>query len=236
MSSRRDAVPFDPRHFEKLSDRGEAASSSAAIFRDIYQRNHWSGPESRSGLGAGAEQTGALAEALPDLLHRLGVGVLLDLPCGEFEWMGRIELPVERYIGADLLPELIRPLQERSGSATRSFVVLDLTRDPLPPADLLLCRDCLVHLSFADIRRALVNVVRSGIPWLLTTTFPRCELNEDIVTGDWRPLDLEREPFRLPAPFELVNERCTEGDGLFGDKSLGLWRTADLPALPFLTA
>jgi hypothetical protein len=233
VSSRRDAVPFDPRHYEKHSDRGEPPSADE-VFRDIYRRNHWSGPESRSGLGAGADQTAVLARALPDLLRRLGVGALLDLPCGDYGWMRRIELPMVRYTGADLLPELIGPLQERFGDAMHSFVVLDLTRDPLPEADLLLCRDCLVHLSFADIRRALGNLVRSGIPWLLTTTFPQCEGNEEIVTGDWRPLDLERDPFGFPAPFELLNERCTEGGGLFGDKSLGLWRTADLAGLPFL--
>ncbi len=180
------------------------------------------------------DQTAALATALPDLLRRLGVEVLLDLPCGDYGWMRRIELPVVRYIGADLLPELIRPLQQRFGGGRRSFVVLDLTRDPLPEADLLLCRDCLVHLSFGDIRRALGNVLRSGIPWLLTTTFPEGEANEEIATGDWRPLDLERDPFGFPAPFELLNERCTEGGGSFADKSLGLWRTADLARLPFL--
>jgi len=235
VSSRRDAVPFDPRHFEKQSDLGARASTDA-IFRDIYRRNHWSGPESRSGLGAGPDQTAVLSTALPDLLRRLGVGVLLDLPCGDYGWMGRIELPVARYIGADLLPELIEPLQARFGDARHSFRVLDLTRDALPEADLILCRDCLVHLSFSDIRRALGSVLRAGIPWLLTTTFPRCEVNEEIVTGDWRPLDLERPPFELPAPFELLNEGCTEGDGLFGDKSLGLWRTSDLTGLPFLRA
>jgi hypothetical protein len=233
VSSRRDAVPFDPRHYEKQSDRGEPPSADE-VFRDIYRRNHWSAPESRSGQGASADQTAVLARALPDLLRRLGVGALLDLPCGDYGWMRRIELPTVRYIGADLLPELIGPLQERFGDAMHSFAVLDLTRDPLPAADLLLCRDCLVHLSFADIRRALGNIVRSGIPWLLTTTFPQCDGNEEIVTGDWRPLDLERDPFGFPAPLELLNERCTEGGGLFGDKSLGLWRTADLAGLPFL--
>ena len=54
------------------------------------------------------------------------------------------------------------------------------------------------------------------------------------MTGDWRPLDLERDPFGFPAPLELLNERCTEGGGIFADKSLGLWRTADLARLPFL--
>jgi hypothetical protein len=77
--------------------------------------------------------------------------------------------------------------------------------------------------------------VRSGIPYLLTTTFPRGEANEDIVTGDWRVLDLERAPFHLPAPLRILNEGCTEGSGVFADKSLGLWRTEALRDLPFLT-
>ena len=106
--------------------------------------------------------------------------------------------------------------------------LLDLTRDPLPKADLLFSRDCLVHLSFADVRRALGGVLRSGIPYLLTTTFPGGASNEDIVTGDWRPLDLERPPFSFPRPLRLIEEGCTEGDGRFAGKSLGLWRVADL--------
>ena len=44
------------------------------------------------------------------------------------------------------------------------------------------------------------------------------------MTGDWRPLNLERPPFNLPAPALLLNEGCTEGGDTFADKSLGLWR------------
>jgi hypothetical protein len=148
--------------------------------------------------------------------------------------MRLVELRVQSYIGADLLAELVEPLQMTYTSARHRFLVLDLTRDPLPKADLLVCRDCLVHLSFADCRRALGNVLRSGIRYLLTTTFSECEVNEEIATGDWRPLNLEREPFAFPPPAELMNERCTEAGGAFADKSLGLWRTADLAGLPLL--
>jgi hypothetical protein len=233
VSSRRDAVPFDTHYFEKLAARGET-SSVDAIFREIYRRNHWAGPHSPSGPGASPDQTRVLGTALPGLLRQLAVEVLLDLPCGDYSWMRLIDLPVTQYIGADLLPEVVQPLQKAYTDARHRFLVLDLTCDPLPEADLLFCRDCLVHLSFADIRRALDNLLRSGIPYVLTTTFPRCEVNEDIVTGDWRPLNLELAPFGFPPPFGLVNERCSEAGGLFADKSLGLWRVAELSDLPFL--
>ncbi len=231
--SRRDAVPFDPRHFERLARSGERLSSEET-FRDIHRRHHWTGSASPSGAGAADAQTARLRAELPALLTDLGARSLLDLPCGDYSWMATIDLPVETYIGADLLPELIAPLQEHYGDARRRFMVLDLTRDPLPAADLLLCRDCLVHLSLADIRLALRNVARSGVSYLLTTTFPNGAENEDIVTGDWRLLDLERAPFSFPPPVRLLDEGCTEGAGLFADKSLGLWRVSDLASLPLL--
>lgn len=233
MTSRRDKVSFDSHHYEKLTRFG-SESEPEDVFRDIYRRHHWSGSESASGAGASLDQTRGLHRSLPALLSELGVATMLDLPCGDYGWMRAIELPVNRYIGADLLPEVIEPLEAEFGDDRREFRVLDLTRDRLPPADLLFCRDCLVHLSLADIRRGLGNAVGSDIPYILTTTFPESEVNEDIVTGDWRVLDLERAPFHLPAPMRMLNEGCTEGGGVFADKSLGLWRTEDLRHLAFL--
>jgi hypothetical protein len=59
-------------------------------------------------------------------------------------------------------------------------------------------------------------------------------IGADIVTGDWRPLNFERSPFHFPRPVELLNEGCTEAGGLFRDKCLGVWQTAELAGLPFL--
>ena len=62
---------------------------------------------------------------------------------------------------------------------------------------------------------------------LLTTSFPRVERNDDIVTGQWRPLNLTRPPFNLPEPAKRIAENCTESE--FADKVLGVWPIADLP-------
>ncbi|HEX5634534.1 MAG TPA: class I SAM-dependent methyltransferase, partial [Gemmatimonadales bacterium] len=126
-------------------------------------------------------------------------------------------------------PELIADDARRHAALGRDFRVLDLLASPLPAVDLVLCRDCLVHLSFADIARAVANLRRSGSRWLLTTTFPAQDVNEDVVTGDWRPINLQAAPFDWPAPEELLVEQCTEADGRFADKSLGLWRLDALP-------
>ena len=226
--NRRFAVPFDPEYFRRRADAGEDVTAIDA-FRHALTSNHWAGAESPSGPGASFQQTAAIRNALPELVRRLGVHTLLDLPCGDCSWMCTVDLGATRYIGGDILPELIAHNSRQHAAPRREFRVLDLLSSPLPQADLVLCRDCLVHLAFADIERAVSNLRASGIAWLLTTTFPDQAMNEDIRTGDWRPLNLERAPFNWPAPVELIDEQCTEGGGVFADKSLGLWRIDALP-------
>lgn len=62
------------------------------------------------------------------------------------------------------------------------FVQCDITRDPLPRVDLILCRDVLAHLAFAEISAALANFKRSGSHWFLTNTFIGREENIDSKT------------------------------------------------------
>ncbi len=225
-SERRRGVPFDPFFFEKHAKSGDTFSLSDT-FHLIYETNHW-GAAQRSGAGAALDQTTILIDALVALLNELRVSTLLDLPCGDLSWMRHLDVAGMTYIGADIVAEVIATNRAALAGPSRSFRVLDLTRDDLPAADLLLCRDCLVHLSFADARAALANVSRSPIAYFLSTTFADCRENEDIVTGDWRPINLQRPPFSLPTPIRLISEQCTEGDGLFTDKSLGLWRVDQL--------
>jgi hypothetical protein len=140
--------------------------------------------------------------------------------------MRSVDLSGVNYIGLDIVKELVdRNRTYESDHIT--FRHANLLADRLPRADLILCRDCLVHFCYSDIWRALRNICRSGSAYLLTTTFPtRC--NHDIWTGDWRPLNFEAEPFNFPQPLELIVEGCTELEGEFADKSLGLWRIDDL--------
>jgi hypothetical protein len=128
----------------------------------------------------------------------------------------------------DIVPSLIE--RNRRQHPQWRFEVADATRDPLPRADLVLCRDLLVHLSFADARAVLRNVRRSGASYLLTTTFPSRTENAEILSGEWRPLNLELPPFSLPPPLQMITEGSDEADGAFADKSLALWRVEDVPA------
>jgi len=204
--------------------------STQQIFSRMYERNSWANPESVSGDGSDLTQTRIVRTELVKLVRSLGIRTMLDAPSGDYYWMHTVELKLRRYVGADIVPDMIRANQERYGSQSVSFETLDVTRDPLPEVDLVLCRDCLVHLPLQPALDALRNFKRSGSKYLLTTTYPgRPKTNKQlIITGNWRPLDLTLPPFSLPAPIRLINEGCTEADD-FKEKSLGLWELAQVP-------
>src|SRR5207237_4692594 len=100
-----------------------------------------------------------LRSGLPALLERIGVRTLPDLPCGDFAWMDRLDLKLDRYIGADIVGEIV----ERNAAlfATTDgrvkFRKLNLLSDELPAAHAIRCRDCFVHLSFVYIGNVFVN-------------------------------------------------------------------------------
>jgi hypothetical protein len=197
-------------------------------FERIYETNLWSDPESRSGVGSGLDSTRAVRAELPGALRKLGVRVLLDVPCGDFTWMAHVDLSGIEYIGGDIVPSIVEANQRVHATESRKFVELDLTKDILPDADVLLCRDCLVHLSYANIRAVLANIARSNIRYILMTSFPGRGGNYDVVDGDWRTLDFQAPPFSFPNPKLTIVEQCEEEEGAYSDKSLVAWSVDEL--------
>lgn len=195
-----------------------------SVFSRVYWTNVWGSDETASGAASELSQTTVVREALPSVLRELKADSLLDAPCGDFHWMSHVDLDLQSYVGVDVVPELIAENEQRYAAAGVEFRTLDITRDLLPRADLILCRDCLVHFSYRNIFRALRNFKRSGSRYLLTTTFPGRSHNVNVVTGGWRPLNLQLAPFRFPQPIKLIDEHCTLLDGRYADKSLGLWQ------------
>ena len=198
-------------------------------FTDIYNNNTFGGKESRSGEGSNLVQTSVVQHELPKLLEELGVKVFLDAPCGDLYWIKETPLNVEKYIGVDIVEALVEKNKNQfQDDHSREFHCLNLVEDILPRADVIFCRDCLVHLHYEDIKKVISNFKKSKSTYLLTTTYTDRNRNTDLI-GVWRPLNLQAAPFNFPCPIKLINERCTEGNNQFTDKCLGLWLLEDIP-------
>ncbi len=193
------------------------------VFNNIYEGNRWGGKKSISGTGSDEDQTKTIIKELPTLIEKFAISSILDAPCGDFYWMKEVSLERVSYLGVDVVDELIKHNQKLYAKGNIQFRKINLLRDKLLEMDLILCRDCLVHFSFKDIFLALDNICNSHSKYLLTTTFPDREMNQNIQMGQWRPLNLQAFPFSLPQPCAIINEQCTEGGGAYSDKSLALW-------------
>ena len=202
---------------------------SKDIFTDYYKNNSWSGKESVSGPGSDYEQTKFLIPELDIMLKYLNIKSMLDIPCGDFNWMKRIDLSKISYHGADIVEPLIKNNNRKYQKENITFSVLDLVNDKLPMVDLVMVRDCLVHMPTEDVFKALDNIKNSGSKYLLTTNFlwNHQEDNQDISVGQWRRINLQKNPYNFKYPERIIIEGNIQSNDR--DKTMSLWYIKDIP-------
>jgi hypothetical protein len=126
------------------------------------------------------------------------------------------------YRGYDIVPDAIRAHRRRfAHKPNYRFYNADLVSTVPVEGDILLCRDMINHLSLADGRRVLSNLLLSRTPLLLVSSDQRENVrrNEplggleaaDESAGRSRAVDLSRPPFSWP--------RAASGNG-----HLWLWK------------
>ena len=191
------------------------------IFSAFYRDNTWGGLESKSGPGSSLEATAILRRVLPELAEGLRVRRVLDAACGDSFWMP--ELP--GYVGVDIVPEAVRRAKRRH--SRRRYRVVDVRSGPLPRADLVICRDAMMHLPLADGIEALNAIRKTGATWLAATTFDTGK-NVNVKTGGFYRIDLEAKPFALGKPWMVLeDDRYPNPDGWKSEgKLLGVWALA----------
>jgi SAM-dependent methyltransferase len=189
-------------------------------FTDIYLNNSWGDRESRSGAGSTIAHTASIREDIEGLIDSLKLKVILDAPCGDYNWFKLIKRNDDvKYIGGDIVDLLISDNNEKYGNDNTKFVKLDITSDPLPSADLMLCRDCLQHLTNEDVFKFIENFKKSNIKYLLVT-ISDVPVNHDTHSGGFRFLDLRKPPFSFGKCIKIFDE-WTWGD--HPRKLLVLW-------------
>lgn len=217
------------RSFRKKKKLDIDGLSTEEVFSKIYKEKFWVYGESVSGTGSDTNQTNVIIPELEKLFQEFEVKSILDAPCGDFNWMNQVNLEGIRYLGIDIVEDLMNLNKTKYKNNTGiAFKTGNIIIDELPKMDLILCRDCLIHFSFEDIQKSLKNFKSSGANYLLTTSFFDRNSNTEIPTGYWRPLNLQKPPFNFPPPIKIINEKCMEGGGKHKDKMLLAWELKNL--------
>jgi len=234
------AVMRSSRRRRALAEIGSIATSdlpSADKFTLIYDKRLWfrvnpaiNADASSSGQGSTLESTAVFRRELECFLSHVNAQRLLDIPCGDFNWMKSVRFPPGlEYVGGDIVPSLVARLNKTYGNASQAFRVFDLTKDSFDAADVWLCKDCIQHLSNRDIFLVLENFCRSPVEYGLISNHFGVVENVDIPTGGFRHVDLTLPPFSLPAPLIKLSDIPIDGEPRY----IGVWKRTSLHSSQF---
>ncbi len=199
-------------------------------FNEIYQKNYWGDSESISGPGSRLEATETLRNELKILFNKFKIKSLVDAPCGDFNWMKLVDLEGVDYTGVDIVDDIISNNIKLYANSHKNFYCKNFISEIVPQGDLILCRDCLPHFSNYNVKKAINNFILSDSTYLLTSSYPECSENLDIITGEWRKINFNIKPFNFPKPLYVINEKSplTLENGQNFDKYLYLYKLSDL--------
>lgn len=190
------------------------------IFERIFDKNLWQSTESVSGKGSEIAAAKNLLRQLPVLLKKYDIKTITDAPCGDYNWTQHLDYKFEQYTGIDIVEKLIETNKKYETDCIK-FVTEDIINCKLPQSDLILCRDCFIHLTFEQINEALKNFKNSKSKYILTNTYD-INSNTDVLTGQFRKINLLIPPFNFPKPLEIIVEDNQD------KKLIALWKLEDL--------
>jgi hypothetical protein len=148
---------------------------------------------------------------MPTMFDSMDIKSVFDASCGDMHWLQyELKEAYFNYLGGDIVGEIVNANKKKFETSKVIFIKFDIATDIFPAADVSLCRAVLFHLSFRDIYLALEQFAASNIKYILTTNCVtnKNHTNKDILTGDWRSLNLVLPPFNFPRKSLREIEDC----------------------------
>jgi hypothetical protein len=87
VSVRKPKAVFEKLRLKRKEKRFFSDPTNEEIFNWIYETDKWGSAESVSGTGSTLDQTRLMSQKIPGLLEQLKVRTLLDIPCGDLNWL-----------------------------------------------------------------------------------------------------------------------------------------------------
>jgi SAM-dependent methyltransferase len=174
--------------------------SAIGVFSHVYDDDLWNGG---SGPGSAPENTVEYRAFLQAFVRdRPGVRVV-DVGCGDWRIGELIDWSGVEYVGVDVVPSVVNANRKRDTPDNVRFVQCDALAGQLPEGDVLIVKDVFQHWPNADVLRFLSRYLPKFYMVVVTNDVSAkrhpAKVNSDIELGGWRPVDVERAPFRCEA-------------------------------------
>ncbi len=180
-----------------------------AAMSQIYEKNLWGGEDHDFYSGEGShnpEFVKPYVEIVKGFLSFFTNPLTVcDLGCGDFNIGKELYSFTKKYVGIDIVPELIERNKEKFKADNLEFHCLDIAEDDLPEADCAILRQVLQHLSNAEVEKIAAKL--SNYKYLiLTEHIPEGDFtpNKDIISGQGNRLRKESGIDLKAPPFDFV--------------------------------
>lgn len=168
--------------------------NNTRVFQKIYTQNRWL---FGSGEGSLPEITKPYREFLQQFLRDKNIQSVVDIGCGDWQSSRLIDWTGIKYLGLDVVPEVVEKNKRDFTSKNISFTVSDTTYETPPPTDLVIIKDVLQHWPNNVIQKFLTTL--KNYRYALITNDVDERTNVDIAFGEHRAIDITAPPFNFPA-------------------------------------
>jgi len=170
------------------------------VFSEGWQVGEQEKGDTVCGWGSEIEHTVNIRAKLPQIIRYYGIKSINDAGCGDLCWISHLDMATIDYVGYDIV-------SRHSWGNTLTCKQLDITKHVMRKADMVICRDVLIHLPNDLVLSTLQNF-RECSTLLLTTTFDRSDNLNRIKEPSlqYSKIDLSSEPFSLEEPIVCIQE------------------------------
>lgn len=120
--------------------------NSFDVFKAHYEdkNSQWG---NNSGGGSNPYSTIDYRNFLEKFIHMNKIQSIVDIGCGDWQFSRFLNLSGINYLGLDVVPSVISKNTEKFSSTKINFELMPEEIRNVPPADLLIMKDVLQHLS-----------------------------------------------------------------------------------------
>lgn len=166
--------------------------SNQEIFNNVYINNSWG---KDSGTGSFKEHARDYIDYVNGFIKAYNIKTILDLGMGDTKIFRELDLKnVDEYTGVEISDFAINKYYK---NFKRDVTIIhdDIVTYEYPQVDLILIKDVLQHLNIESIKIVMNKIFNSCKYAIITNDILLTDNNEDIKNGEYRGLDLKKDPF-----------------------------------------
>lgn len=170
-----------------------------SFFDRHYAKGGWGASNFGSGPGSTVEHTKEYVKLINQILQEPSpIKRIVDIGCGDWEFMQHVNLTGKEYIGIDVSKLIVDRNTQKFSKPNVSFLNLNPVFDDIPDGDIFFMKDVLQHLPDNHVDTILKKLIKKKGWALITNDGTRENTPKQISTGRHRNLNVLLPPFNFP--------------------------------------